>query len=253
MKHYQMALEGDDLANRDPQTTIVMKGPLSESFTQALNMHLKKEDPIETPVDPAAVGTPANGEAAPAMESQMQEVTIMQNLISKMNHHGAVEPGKDTGLPRRGAEVKIWGVSKDELNNDRIVEVASSIREEDDPADFVVVVDETKPGNMETGGESRNRIEALNTTMESIVTSLGGRYFKSLKAAVECLCAAAEAEVPSGSTEGAPESFPSTVELPPELPSDVTPTTDPAEAPVPEAAVIPETVPPAEGDPSQTE
>lgn len=163
MRMLQRALEGMDDAQDPMNQTVVMKGPLAEVMTKALNVAYAKPDPV-------------TGEAA--MESQAQEVTLIQQMISQAN--GGETP--DQGL-------KIWGVSKDDFNQEVLTEITADMAaevNEEKPSDYVVIVDGTRPGeNSESAGVPEETVVKLESAMESITTALGGKFYRSLEEFVE--------------------------------------------------------------------
>lgn len=164
MRMLQRALEGmDDSQDDTMNQTVVMKGPLAEVMTKALNVAYAKPDPV-------------TGE--PAMESQAQEVTLIQQMI---NQAAGNEP-MDHGL-------KIYGVSQDDFNQQVLTEITTDMANEineEKPADYVVIVDGTRPGeNSENAGVPQETVVKLESAMESITNALGGKFYRSLEEFVE--------------------------------------------------------------------
>lgn len=198
---YAMALEGRTEVEREAieptQRTVVIAGPLSEQFTQELARQYAKTDPV--------TGNAQEPDSAPAekiaVESQAQEVTIMQNLVSNLSR-GVAEPDKGALNPE-GGKITIYGVDEAEITPEDVVDVTGELAEQENPRDFVVIIkpeDETSNANTETapvaevaevepaGAERQAARKATRAALESIVKKFGGSIYTSL----ESFCKACE-------------------------------------------------------------
>lgn len=170
------ALEGiDEQQSNLDNKTVVMKGPLAEVMTKALNITYAKDDPAtgQSQVDEAT------GEVKPALESQQQEVSLIQQLI---NSATASEAPMEHG-------VQVYGISRDDFNQQHLDEItldlANDVNEEASP-DYVVIVDGTRPStNSEVAGVPEETLVKLESRAEAITKALGGRFYRSLEEFVE--------------------------------------------------------------------
>lgn len=167
-----LALENDE-AITETEPTIVMKGPLSDVYTQALDIAYAKEDPtgaseVTPPTDPM----PEVGGVVAALESQQIDVAMMQKLANAMI--------SGDNAPTNNVQT-VYGVSQNDLNEDKVVEVTQEVAGQPENApDFILIVDGTQPGaNSESASAPTERLELLSTAIESIVLANGGKVFHS--------------------------------------------------------------------------
>lgn len=164
MKMLRRALED---ANPSDDTgadkTIVMKGPLAEIYGQALAVAMAKEDPnAEAPAP----------EAEAALESQQMDVAELQKLAGAMANDAAPTSNFQT----------VYGVARDEMDEDTIVDVTTQLATQPDLSEFVLVIDSTSPsGNGTSAQEPQERIEEIGAALECMVTAHGGKVFTSLR------------------------------------------------------------------------
>lgn len=212
-------------------TTVVMTGPLSQVYTQALAIAFAKPTPEQV-----EAGQEQQVVAEVALESQANDAIMAAGAFNAV--HGAAADAVDN------PEALIYGVSAQDIDEDTIVDVATQMSqfELDSPEEFIVVVDATDMAAKIDGGEDpTNNIgnaEELITqpvnninlesarllpVLESMVVRMGGRVVYSLKQAMECI---SELQAEAAEENGM-------VELPPE------------EAPEPEVIEPPEAIAPA--------
>jgi len=185
----------------DPkQRTVVTTGPLSQQFTDELNRTYAKTDPVTGEAQP---------ENAPAIaqESQAQDVTVLQNLVTNLTR-AAVAPENAEGNVS-GGEVTVYGIKEAELTPERIVEITTEIAGREDPSELVVVVEpevDTSNANTDTAPVAAvrevrpNEPAALRAALESICKKFGTKMYPSL----EAFCSACEDEAEAA--EANPES-----------------------------------------------
>lgn len=152
------ALESEAIATVAPdEKTIVMKGPLAEVFTRALDIAYAKPDPI-------------TGEA---MESQQMDVAMMQKLAAALNTNDA---------PPTNNFQTVYGVSRDAVTPQTIVDLTQEITHgSDDRGDFYLIIDGTQPGD--NGNASSTPVDTVRmiSAMECLVEAHGGKVFTSLE------------------------------------------------------------------------
>lgn len=177
------AFESD---SQDERPVVVLSGPLSEVYTQALNQVLAKPDPLQ--VDPEEEGQNGGdgkgegepdqptGEGKPALENEDGSVTPPAGSegegTEKEPAEGEAKPEgenkpatesqqQDVTMLQQlslaisnGKEVgvqddpeyTIYGVSASDVRPETIVDVAEEMAQMDKPEEFVLVVDATQPG-----------------------------------------------------------------------------------------------------------
>lgn len=158
------ALENSD-SSPDPatQASIIMKGPLADVYSKALQVAFDKENPA----------IPEDDTVKAVLESQQIDVAIMEKMAKLM---GANEP------PPTDNFQTVYGVSKDGITDEVIVDVtnelvsqATATGNRDRSDDFVLIVDATLPG-----GEVAEKFEPLATALETMVQAHGGKVYHSL-------------------------------------------------------------------------
>lgn len=139
---------------------IVVRGPLGESITQALNQVYAKVDPETGEPTPEGGATDDPLFERPALESQAQEVTVIQELVNAVNHSPspAVQQGVD-----------IYAVGADDVTPETVVDVINDM--DDSPREYVVIADVSAPQAIDgTGDVERKTIDLTDETpaIESI-------------------------------------------------------------------------------------
>jgi hypothetical protein len=164
----RIALEGME---REPEA-IVMKGPLGQAMTNALNVAYAKTDPVtgEATTDGAA------------LESQAQDVTVMSKLINAVNNSD--DPDVKNG-------VEIYAVSETDIEPDTVVDVVNDM-EDSKAGEFVVIADASAPQNEDGTGEVQDdivdldaeevvAIESMLESEESLALEAAGKDKKDIK------------------------------------------------------------------------
>jgi hypothetical protein len=163
-KVMRIALEGER-----EEEVIVVKGPLGQAVTQALNVSLAKVDSVTG--DPTIEG-------GTALESQAQDITVMQKLINTVN----ADPSEDAP-----EGIEIYGVNAAEVTPETVVEVVNDMDNSDDDHDYVVIADAAAPQNLTGEGETPAEVVDVNNptpaleALRSAVKAKGGKFFFSLE------------------------------------------------------------------------
>jgi hypothetical protein len=154
------ALEGEAVvqAVSPDEQTIMMKGPLAEIYTRALDIAYAKPDPL-------------TGESV--MESQQMDVAMLQKLATSLS---GVAP-----MPTNNFQT-VYGVSRDAVDKTVVVNITKEITNPENVGrDFFLIIDGTQPGaNSDVSSapvETMRMIDAL----ECLVESHGGKVFTSLQ------------------------------------------------------------------------
>lgn len=136
----RFALEGEQ-----EEQTIAMKGPLGEAMTKGLNIAYAKQDEVtgEAKVDGAA------------LESEQQDVTIMNRLINAVN--GSEDEDLENG-------VDIYAVAEQDVTPDTVVDVSNEMDDNEggDDREFVVVADASAPSSTDGTGETEGDVIDLD-------------------------------------------------------------------------------------------
>lgn len=158
---FRQALEAYDSSNTggengsDKKDLIVMKGPLSEVFTEALNKVYAK---------------PEGGLDGASLESQANDALMMQALASDFNNP---PQGDDSG-----GQTTVYGVSAASVDNDDFVDISKEFEGDDK---LVLIVDGVQPGpNSPDDSIPAERAELLTSALESFVKANGGQVYRSL-------------------------------------------------------------------------
>lgn len=158
MKHLRRALE-----NEPDAKTVVMDGPLSEVYTQALNIAYSKIDPV--------TGEPA---IAASLESQQQDMAYLEELAK------ALAPA----TPVTTSSTTVYGVTPTQLDTQEVVKITQDMADaakENRTEDYVLIIDGTQDGAAgDTGSGIEQRYVDLSKGLESIADGLGIKVYKSL-------------------------------------------------------------------------
>lgn len=150
---------------------VILSGPLSTAYTEALNDAYKKE------ATPLEVNDPETGEVTiqnvVATETQAEDLANLERL-SRLS-------GNNVGAPLKE---RVYAVSKTDVNIDTIIDVSTMIAESKEKEkgvnSFAVIIDETLPTNTEENPYKEVLVN-LSSALESIVVASGGKCFTSLK------------------------------------------------------------------------
>lgn len=141
-----------EATNPADEATVLIKGPLSQVFANALDIAYAK---------PNMPGTTA-------LESQAQEVTLMRQALA----------GAATGGFSPYANTVYYSVSKDDATNDDLVNLSKELCDDNSQnSNFILVIDATGPSS--NGEQFSNPTEQfVDLTMESLVKSFGGKVLR---------------------------------------------------------------------------
>jgi len=176
----QRALENDVLETppADPsEKTVVMKGPLSEVYAQALNIAYANKPAPSNEGTTGETAPPAVDTVAPvvATESEAIDAALMEKLAQSMNTSD--EPPTDNFQT-------VYGVAKDAVDEDTIIQVTTdlaTVAKDSNQNDYAIIIDGSVPGNNgDTGGETQRAIQ-LTSALESIAAANNIPVYRSLK------------------------------------------------------------------------
>jgi hypothetical protein len=153
MSMLRRALEDADTTANTPKM-VVMTGPLSDVYTQALNEVYAKQT--------------ENGEVV-ATESQQQDVMLLRELATVMNGGSA---------PPTDAFQTVYGVSHDTTDEKSVVDLTTEISKTEDPSNFVLIIDRMQPDS--ASGADPETLTPIQAAMECMVVSHGGKVYRSL-------------------------------------------------------------------------
>lgn len=152
-------VEGED-------RTIVMRGPLADIYTQALNVAYAKEDPQANDIQ----------EPTATLESQQMDAHVLQKLSAAISHDN---------VPPTDNFDTVYGVSRNEMTEQTVVDVTTELAGKGSgpsTPDFYLIIDAMNLG--EGGGapgESTEKIEQIGQALECLVSAHGGKVFHSLQ------------------------------------------------------------------------
>lgn len=147
----------DEAPNGDSQGSIELKGPLSQAFSEALNVVYKKEVPADTSV---------------SQESAANDELMLRNLARNLFDVNKTEAPTDTVL---------YGVSRSEVSPADVVNISQQYAENPD-VPVVLILDGTDAGpNSPVDSEPVEKIKYLTDSLEAMVKATGGGVYTSLK------------------------------------------------------------------------
>lgn len=128
----------------DEERPVVISGPLSDAFTQALNTEYAKNQ---------------DGENKVATESQAMDDHAMKQLAQM------IAPA----TPEQTDAVRVYGVSRTDIEDQDIIDITEELvnTPADQRDDFVVVMDGTEDGGSGAGSEVEQRWMALEGLMKA--------------------------------------------------------------------------------------
>lgn len=159
MSQFRRAFENQGAEGEDDQF-IVMKGPLSMLYTEALaKVYAKDKLP--------------DGETV-ATESMANDALMMQAL--------AQDYGTQDSNDGSGGATTVYGVSASDVNEDDFVNISKELT---GPDKMVLIIDGTGAGpNSPEDSVPQERVEELSDmtgALETFVTKVGGRVYHSLE------------------------------------------------------------------------
>jgi hypothetical protein len=135
--------------------TVVMTGPLSDVYTEALNKVYAKG---------------AEGDGV-AQESAANDELMLRALAEDMH---------DTVDRQDGIVTTVYGVSAQGVTPQDVVNVTQKLADEPDEK-VVLIIDGVQPGpNSPEDSIPAERVEVLTSAMESLVVGYGGQVYRSL-------------------------------------------------------------------------
>jgi len=200
---FHMAMEEFDPNAANPateDTTVVMKGPLADVYSEALGKVFDKNAPAEDPATPAegaATGEEAKAEVdtsnlQPA-EGQTQE-TVEAAIISEVGNivleSQAIDSAVASSLANSLSEVPpqddaayetLYAIDETQVTPDAVKDVTQILAETDAPENVTVLIDDVVPDQV-LDSESPTVISnnpELVVAMESMVIAMGGKVVRN--------------------------------------------------------------------------
>lgn len=152
MSILQAALESriDEVQSEKDEKLIVMRGPLSEIIHRALNIVYNKDSEEAQLKDFA-------------LESIAQDIVIAQNIIESVTND---ETNKD-------ADYVIYGVSKNEVEPETLVEVKSILEDRTNNSEFIMMISDNQDTTDLTDNPIQSNVDgkvsAMSTALESLI------------------------------------------------------------------------------------
>lgn len=170
----RLAFESDDTAAKPQasqagEATIVMKGPLSAVFHQALAVAYAKQDTV--------TGEPTTVQQDNiATESQANDALMLAHL----GRLAQAEP--DEGNSDTKAIYTVYGVSSQQLSDPVVVDVTKELVTKPAERNFYLVIDGTQAGsNSEQASTPQENFLELEAALETMVRAHGGVCFENFK------------------------------------------------------------------------
>lgn len=186
------ALENSINGQSANNLTVMMKGPLADTYTQALDLAYSKIDPatgqpigmlvagnenlnstaiVDTPVTPVP--------ASPALESEQQEEQLLMDLKTNL--------APATGMGEGETFLTIYGVDKDDIQPEHIIEITELAANPRIGDKLLVVADATQPSADGRASKGSDKIVNLSKALEAITEAYGVKVYPSLVAAAKAL------------------------------------------------------------------
>ena len=199
-KLFRLALE-DGETKPAAQKEVVMQGPLAEVYAKALDVVYAKPDVVteetvfggdknqaqdstaDQKQDAAEAAHDAGGVKADdtsgteviAQETQANDALTAQAIAAQNAPREEAPP----------AEVTIYGVTQNEVNDATVAEVTKQITEKKPGSEFVLILDATQPGPNGAVSNPTERTLDLNKALETVAVCLGAKVYPSLEAYCE--------------------------------------------------------------------
>lgn len=180
----RMALATEDYEaspNPNEEAAIVMKGPLSDAYTKALNLVYANDAPNP--------GAPAPGEATPnapetpvpevdeakstlGLESLVNDSLVLRGMMARM----AFEPHEQE-KPKQ----TVYAVRQCDVTPQVVKEVINDLADRRDrDGDYILIIDATQPGpNSPNVSAPTDRAKMLSASLENMVVTMGGVHYQS--------------------------------------------------------------------------
>jgi hypothetical protein len=162
---FRAAVEDFDVVNgttTQSDDRVIMKGPLADAYTDALNIVYAKTRPGNTGGGEIANESAANDEL---MMRELAEA-VLDTVDAKAEEHPAT----------------LYGVSANAVSESDIVNINKELYEQPE-GQVVLVMDATGPGpNSPEDSLPEERVMYVRHALEAMVTAHGGRVYPSLEA-----------------------------------------------------------------------
>lgn len=165
--------------NPSEEASIVMRGPLADAYTKALNLVYAND---------ASAGTSEPGEATPnaptetpvpeidaakqtlGLESLESDALIMRSMMARM----AFEP-PEKEKPRQ----TVYAVTQKDVTPQIVKEVVTELADSSDRQDeFILIIDGTQAGpNSQNVSEPTDTVKTLCASLEQLVVTMGGQSY----------------------------------------------------------------------------
>jgi hypothetical protein len=186
------ALENSTNGESADNLTVMMKGPLAETYTQALDLAYSKVDPAtgqpigmliageENLNDTSTVGTPVTPvPASPCLEYQQQETQLLNDLRDNL------APASGTGDGE--TFLTIYGVDKEDIKPENLIEITELAADPNVADKLIVVADATQPSADGRASKGTDKVVNLSKALEAITEAFNIKLYPSLIAAAKAL------------------------------------------------------------------
>lgn len=193
--------EEDSIAAMTPEASdvVVMKGPLSDNYTEALNCLYAKDaatDPTAQPEPPAETGINVDPDAvvpAPGTAIEPEELTnipeVTQVVLESQAQDAALVQSLHTALtpqdPPTEEYMTLYGVSETDIDQEDITEVTKLLAEASDPGNVTVMIDDQIPPAEDCTDADKAEAAKLSAGLEALTISMGGKVVKNWKGFTE--------------------------------------------------------------------
>jgi hypothetical protein len=182
-------------------TTVVMKGPLADVYSDALLKTLDKDAPVDdgsgAPANPDATVVDTTGlTPAAAPEQNTVEAAVVSEVGSIVLESQAIDAAVAQSLaesvtteePAEGTSYEtLYAIDQTQVSPEDVKDVTAILADADKPENVTVLIDNVVPEGMIEESQQAEVAAAkeLSVAMESMVTALGGKVVHSFKEFVE--------------------------------------------------------------------
>lgn len=210
---HHLALEGieqapvmGEAAPATEDTTVVMKGPLADVYSDALGKVYDKENPIEQAGDPAAPAEPgaetgvevdtSNLQPAEGQTQETVEAAIVSEVGNIVLESQAIDAAVASSIassisdepPSDNAGYEtLYAVDETQVTPETVQDVTEVLAATDKPENVTVLIDNVVPDAMldPTNPTVSEKTSEMAVALESLVVAMGGKVVHSYGAFVK--------------------------------------------------------------------
>lgn len=184
---------GDTAVATNEDTTVVMKGPLADVYSDALSVVYDKEGGNN--VDPVATGEVNTTDMTPVVNDGQDtiETAVLSEVKNVVTESQAIDAAVAQSLANAMADAPpegatdyqtLYAVDETQVKAEDVKDVTAILAAAESPENVTVLIDNVVPNELavkETSELDVEKAKELATSLESMVISLGGKVVRSYK------------------------------------------------------------------------